>query len=79
MTFFTNAQLVLADEVVHGSVHTNGALIQSVDAGTSSLPGGIDLEGDYLWPGRIRRADRIFQLEQAGDRCRQWSGHGWGL
>ena len=45
MTFFTNAQLVLADEVVHGSVHTNGALIQSVDAGTSSLPGGIDLEG----------------------------------
>ena len=53
MTFFTNAQLVLADEVVHGSVHTNGALIQSVDAGTSSLPGGIDLEGDYLWPGMV--------------------------
>ena len=53
MTFFTNAQLVLADEVVHGSVHTNGALIQSVDAGTSSLPGAIDLEGDYLWPGMV--------------------------
>ena len=53
MTFFTNAQLVLADEVVHGSVHANGALIQSVDAGTSSLPGGIDLEGDYLWPGMV--------------------------
>jgi len=53
MTFFTNAQLVLADEVVHGSVHMDGALIQSVDAGTSSLPGAIDLEGDYLWPGMV--------------------------
>jgi alpha-D-ribose 1-methylphosphonate 5-triphosphate diphosphatase len=53
MTFFTNARLVLADEVVHGSVNLDGVLIQSVDAGTSSLPGAIDLEGDYLWPGMV--------------------------
>ena len=53
MTFFTNAQLVLADEVVHGSVQLDGAQIRSVDAGASSLPGGIDLEGDYLWPGMV--------------------------
>ena len=53
MTFFTNAQLVLADEVVHGSVHLDGAHIRSIDAGASSLPGGIDLEGDYLWPGMV--------------------------
>ena len=43
MTFFTNAQVVLADEVVHGSVNLDGAHIRSVDSGASSLPGGIDL------------------------------------
>ncbi len=53
MTFFTNAQLVLADDVVHGSVNLDGAHIRSVDDGASSLPGGIDLEGDYLWPGMV--------------------------
>jgi len=53
MTFFTNAQVVLADEVVHGSVQLDGAHIRSVDSGASSLPGGIDLEGDYLWPGMV--------------------------
>ena len=53
MTFFTNAQVVLADEVVHGSVQLDGAHIRGVDSGASSLPGGIDLKGDYLWPGMV--------------------------
>jgi len=53
MTFLTNAKLVLANEVVQGSVQLDGGLIRSVDAGSSSLPGGIDLEGDYLWPGMV--------------------------
>jgi len=53
MTHFTNAQLVLADEVVRGSVHIDGGHIRSVDTGSSSLPGAIDLEGDYLWPGMV--------------------------
>ena len=53
MPIFTNAQLVLADEVVHGSVQVDGAQIHSVDSGASSLPGAIDLEGDYLWPGMV--------------------------
>ena len=53
MPIFTNAQLVLADEVVHGSVQVDGAQIHSVDSGVSSLPGAIDLEGDYLWPGMV--------------------------
>ena len=53
MTIFTNAQLVLANEVVRGSVHLEGGHIRSVDTGSSSLPGAIDLEGDYLWPGMV--------------------------
>lgn len=53
MTVFSNAQLVLADEVVRGSVHSDGAYIHSVESSASSLPGAIDLEGDYLWPGMV--------------------------
>ena len=53
MTIFTNAQLVLADEVVRGSVHVDAGHIRSLDAGSSSLSGAIDLEGDYLWPGMV--------------------------
>ncbi len=53
MTFFTNAQLVLPNEVVHGSVQVDDGHIRSVDPGASSLAGGIDLEGDYLWPGMV--------------------------
>ena len=53
MTIFTNAQLVLANEVVRGSVHIDAGHIRSLDAGSSSLPGAIDLDGDYLWPGMV--------------------------
>ena len=49
----SNAMLVLADEVVPGSVHVQGGKIASVDQGASSLPGAVDCEGDYLCPGLI--------------------------
>ncbi len=50
---FKNARLVLADEVVHGSVATQDGRIASVDSGTFSGPAGWDLEGDYLLPGLV--------------------------
>ncbi|NBX05370.1 MAG: alpha-D-ribose 1-methylphosphonate 5-triphosphate diphosphatase [Betaproteobacteria bacterium] len=53
MTIFTNAQLVLSHEVVRGTVHADGGHIRSVDTSASKLPGAIDLEGDYLWPGMV--------------------------
>lgn len=50
-TVFANAQIVLADEVVIGSVLVRDGKIAAVDAGASRS--GEDLEGDYLIPGLV--------------------------
>ena len=52
-TVFSNARLVLADEVIDGSVAVRDGLISSIDHGTAALPGAIDLGGDWLVPGMI--------------------------
>jgi alpha-D-ribose 1-methylphosphonate 5-triphosphate diphosphatase len=50
---FTNAQLVLPDEVVQGSLTSQHGLIQHIDQGQTSVTQAIDLQGDYLIPGLI--------------------------
>lgn len=50
---FTNARLVLADEVVRGSVQCQSGLISAMDLGDSGVAGAIDLQGDYLIPGMV--------------------------
>ena len=49
-TIFRNAQIVLPDEVIRGSVKIEDGLIAAVDAGGSV---GEDFEGDYLIPGLV--------------------------
>ena len=53
MTILTNARLVLADQVVLGTVVLDGTLIADVQPGRSFLPGAVDLQGDYLLPGVV--------------------------
>jgi len=48
---FANARLVLADEVVTGSLLVRDGRIASIDSGSSVPPGAEDLQGDYLLPG----------------------------
>jgi alpha-D-ribose 1-methylphosphonate 5-triphosphate diphosphatase len=48
-----NAKLVLADEVIEGSLRAADGRIEAVDAGALSLPAAIDCEGDYLLPGLV--------------------------
>ena len=48
-----NAQLVLQDEVVKGSLTCQNGLIQQIDQGPSSVNQATDFEGDYLIPGLI--------------------------
>lgn len=52
-TVFTNAHLVLSDQVVKGSLCFEAGTITDIDTSPSSLPGATDLEGDYLLPGLI--------------------------
>jgi alpha-D-ribose 1-methylphosphonate 5-triphosphate diphosphatase len=49
----TNARLVLADEVVPGTVRISGGHIAEVDAGRSALPSAFDCGGQHLMPGLV--------------------------
>ena len=48
-----NARLVLADEVITGSLQLHKGRITSVDSGTAVPAGALDLEGDLLLPGLV--------------------------
>jgi alpha-D-ribose 1-methylphosphonate 5-triphosphate diphosphatase len=48
---FRNAKIVLADEVVDGSVHVVDGQIAAIDSGASQV--GEDFGGDYLIPGLV--------------------------
>jgi alpha-D-ribose 1-methylphosphonate 5-triphosphate diphosphatase len=52
-TIFTNAVLVLPDDVVCGTLVVRGGVVVDVAPGRSGLPGAIDLDGDYLIPGVV--------------------------
>jgi alpha-D-ribose 1-methylphosphonate 5-triphosphate diphosphatase len=49
----TNARIVLAHGVVHGTVQLRDGRIAGIDAGSTAVPGAIDLEGDHLLPGLV--------------------------
>ncbi|GAA3648989.1 alpha-D-ribose 1-methylphosphonate 5-triphosphate diphosphatase [Microbacterium marinilacus] len=50
-TVFTNARVVLHDEVVHGAVRVVDGRI--ADVSESVVATGVDLEGDFLMPGVV--------------------------
>lgn len=50
---FTNARIVLPDDVVTGSVIVEDGAIAAIDTGQSTAADAIDIEGDYLIPGLI--------------------------
>ncbi|GHF48159.1 phosphonate metabolism protein PhnM [Seohaeicola zhoushanensis] len=52
-TVLTNANIVLGDEVVRGSLCFDEGRICAIDAGSTALPRAIDCEGDFLIPGLI--------------------------
>ena len=50
---FSNANIVTADEVIHGTLAVRGGRIAAFDHGGTALPGAIDCGGDYLMPGLV--------------------------
>ena len=49
----SNARLVLADDVVLGTVRVAGGKIAAVDTSGTGVAGALDLDGDYLMPGLV--------------------------
>lgn len=49
----SNARLVLAEQVIHGSLLIRDGVIADISAGASSLPQAQDLGGDLLLPGLV--------------------------
>ncbi len=49
----TNAQLVLENEVIYGTLQVENGVIQEISEGAVQLPGAIDCEGDYILPGLV--------------------------
>jgi alpha-D-ribose 1-methylphosphonate 5-triphosphate diphosphatase len=49
----TNARIVTADAVVHGSLVVDQGVIQEIMPAGDSPPGAIDLDGDCLLPGLV--------------------------
>ena len=50
---FTNCRLVLAEEVVEGSLVVRDGKIVGIDSGHTAIAGATDLEGDVLIPGLV--------------------------
>lgn len=50
---FTNARIVLADEVILGSLSFEDGFIKEVSETCSGLPQAIDVEGEYICPGLV--------------------------
>lgn len=50
---FTNARIVLADEVVTGSLVVRGDRIAEIDSKPSQLSAALDMGGDFLIPGLV--------------------------
>lgn len=48
-----NARLILADEVISGSLRIENGAITAIDQGKDVPQGAIDCEGDYLSPGLV--------------------------
>jgi alpha-D-ribose 1-methylphosphonate 5-triphosphate diphosphatase len=49
----TNAQIVLSNEVINGTLTVENGIISSIDHGRVTLPGALDCQGGFLTPGMI--------------------------
>lgn len=52
-TIFTNARVILHNDLIDGTVTIAAGTIVDVQPGRSHAPGAIDLAGDYLMPGVV--------------------------
>jgi len=73
-TLFTNARIVLADEVLAGSLLAQDGQIAEVQSGRSQAADAIDLEGDYLLPGLVEMHTDNFERHLMPRPKVYWAG-----
>lgn len=49
----SNARIVLADRIVHGTLTVRDGRIESVHEGPADSPGALDMAGDFIVPGLV--------------------------
>ena len=52
-TILTNARLILADEVITGTLRMRGDVITDITPGGTAVTNAIDCDGDFLCPGLV--------------------------
>jgi alpha-D-ribose 1-methylphosphonate 5-triphosphate diphosphatase len=53
VSIFTNAEIILADRTLRGTVQVRDGLITAIDPGRSRAAGAVDCGGDLLMPGLV--------------------------
>jgi len=69
---FTNARMVLRDELVDGSLAVDKGRISAV-AGPTAVAGAIDLNGDFLLPGLVEMHTDNFERHLMPRPKVQWA------
>lgn len=72
-TVFTNAQIVLPDEVIHGSLVVKDGKIIEISSGSSSV--GNNLNGDMLIPGLVELHTDHLETHYAPRPKVRWNAH----
>ena len=61
-TILANAQLVLADEVLRGSLRMVDGQITAIETGVRVPAGAVDCDGDLVMPGMIELGEEVFHM-----------------
>ena len=52
-TILTNANLVLKDEVIKGTIRLHNGIISEISSGTTGVSSAVDVNGDFVAPGLV--------------------------
>ena len=50
---FTNAKIIMADEILRGTLVVRDGIIYDIASGNSASPSAININQDYLMPGLV--------------------------
>ncbi len=69
-----NARLILADSVLEGAVLIRDGAIADISDGAVAMPGGEDLDGDYVLPGLVELHTDALEAHMSPRPGADWPG-----